>query len=839
MSWIDRIFHREPPTPQPPVNPGPPNGGTQAPADPPADPKDTVSIGQGNPNSTNNPNGTTPAGLPGAPSANSGSGVPTTIAVDPATGKPITEAEKKAQAERLRDSLHVIENVGRGVSGDYQLGLEAGNAWAYDFGSNTIIYKADDLNGKSEEYAVGVILQETGRRMYSRQPSAPEFKDNPALDFLNNAVEGPRVCNLQTSKYAGAKGFFKEVYDEDLLKKTEESIQQDLINTIARNLEPDYKKQGKSDKDAHEAAVKDAQKAVLKLKSPVPRHMQFALGMIYDWYTDGKGDMPDWIRDKNAIRALDQCKNDYREAVKLQREIFEKDLTPKEMVDQSKHSEDIVVNKLWPVYKKLLEMDLKDLGQSMYGNQNGQGQQSQQSQGQGQQSQQSQDNGQQSQQSQGQGKGKSQQSQGQGQQSQQSQDKGQQSQQSQGGQTQQSGDGGNSDKADPNKLNQQGGKETDARQQTNDREHSQGSGSDAGVPDPKNMDTSDGGKLDDSKLTDKQRQEAQQILNDFDKQQNRKVESRQQRDAEDGANSQAAQNTANDNTQGSSHGRNTSQIDLPTLQNLLEKKAETEKQVENLKTPYEKYYTMLAPLTDEMAGELKNILDENAEMKYIGSFDSGRKLDMRRAMQSAAKYERTGEYDENIWLRRQDPSKREYDFVFVVDESGSMRESDKWDNLLKGMIMGAEALQELKINFAVVGFSDQPILHKEFKDKYDEVFREQMLAQIQRSPGGGTNDSDGIESALDMLDKMGKSDERIVIVISDGEGKEQEVRDQIASAHRAGIKVIGVGIGAGMEYVKNVYPDCVAVPRINDLPYELCDLIRQQILDGMEQQRMG
>ena len=835
MGWIDKIFNRTPqPQQQPKQTPVTPAPSTAA----PAPPKDQVTISGGtatsapasssvtssqpspassttSATSNANPNGSTPVGLPGAPSANSGSSSPTTISVNPTTGAPISESEKQAQADRLRERLHVIESVGRGISGDYRMGLEAGDAWAYDFGSNTIVYKAEDLQGKEEDYAVGVILQETGRRIYSRQPSAAEFKDNPALNFLNNAVEGPRVCNLQTSKFAGARQFFKTVYDEDLLKKTEESIQADMVKTISKNLEGLYKTQGQDEATARANAEKEAQKAVLKLKSPVPRHMQFALGMIYDWYTEGKGESPDWMRDKNAMRALATCQADFREAMQLQRDVFDKDLSPKEIIEQAKRSEDIVVNKLWPVYKQLLEMDQKDLGQSLFGNQGGQGQQSGQS-GQGQQSGQS----------------------GQGQQS------------GQSGQGQGAGQGQDANDA---KEGQGAGQGQDAKegqgaaqgQDAKDGKQGQGTGSgagqgtDAGVPDPKKIDTTDGGRLDDSKLTTEQKQRVEDIMRQIDQELDRKVKSREQRDREDGAGngngSQGSQGSLGG--QGAGNGRGTGQIDLPTLQKLLEQKAQTEKQVENLKTPYEKYYAELAPLTDEMSGQLKNVLNENSDMRYVGPFRSGRKLDMRSAMQSSARYERTGMYDENIWLRRNDPSKRDYDFVFVLDESGSMMEANKWDNLLKGLIMSAEALEQLKVHFSVVGFSDQPVLHKEFKDKYDEAFREQMLAQIQRANHGGTNDSDALATALDMLRSQSSDNQKIVVMITDGQGKEQELREQIGLAARAGVNVIGVGIGDGMEYVKQVYPTSVTVDRINDLPYQLTDLIRDQIIDGLDQGR--
>lgn len=688
----------------------------------------------------------TSAAQPGASASSSGTNSPTTISVDLSTGVPISNSEKGARADRLRERLHVIESVSRSVSGDYKMGLEAGDAWAYDLATNTLYYKAEDMEGKSEDYALGVILQETGRRVYSRQPSASEFENNPALDFLHNAVEGPRVCNLQISKFAGAKPLFQTVYQDDLLEKTEAALRQDEIESISRTLAELYKAEGMPDDQANAKATEETQAALLQMNSRLPRHVQFALGMIHDWCTDGKADAPTWLHDKDAVRALSMCQSDYRDAMMLQRDVFENDLSPKEIAEQAKRAEGIVVDKLWPVFKQLVDLDEKELGQQLFGNQSQQSNQGQQS--------------------------------GQG----------------------QSGEG------------------------------------DAGVPDPKKTDTTGGGAIDDGKQTEEQKQRIRDIMKEIDKAHDRKVKRREQRDRDDAANGAASgQSPVDQAGQDAGSRSSTGQIDLPTLQQLLEQKAAFEKQVENLKTPYEKYYTQLAPLTDEMAGQLKNILHKNADMKYAGPFRSGRKLDMRSAMQSAAKYARTGQYDDNIWLRREDPSKRDYDFVFVLDESGSMQDSNRWDNLLKGAIMSAEALEQLKIGFSVIGFSDQPAVHKRFEDTYDETFREKMLAQIQGADHGGTNDSDALAVAIDMLGQRSSDNQKIIVIITDGEGKEAELREQIAQAQRAGVKVIGVGIGDGTSYVNQIYPEAVTVSRINDLPYALTDLIREKIVEGFDE----
>ena len=137
----------------------------------------------------------------------------------------VSEADKKIFLETLRERMHIIESIGRVLSSDYHITIEKGDGWAYNFGSNTIIYKEDDLIGRSEDYALGVILHETGHRKYSMMYDAA--KNNEPLRFLWNAVEDPRINNLMISRYAGAKPFFKAIYDEDLLNR---DMREEIIN---------------------------------------------------------------------------------------------------------------------------------------------------------------------------------------------------------------------------------------------------------------------------------------------------------------------------------------------------------------------------------------------------------------------------------------------------------------------------------------------------------------------------------------------------------------------------------------------------------------------------------
>jgi len=103
---------------------------------------------------------------------------------------------------------------------------------------------------------------------------------------------------------------------------------------------------------------------------------------------------------------------------------------------------------------------------------------------------------------------------------------------------------------------------------------------------------------------------------------------------------------------------------------------------------------------------------------------------------------------------------------------------------------------------------------------YDEPYRQAEPRFSLLRATGGTPLADGIEFALrGILDR--DEDNRIVFVITDGcpdWGNEPVIRRQIRIAQENGIHVVGIGIGSGASYVKNLFPDHVWAPRVTELP---------------------
>ena len=783
---------------------------------------------------------------------NQGGELPTSDVIARFKGKPqvkpgdVIKNEKplspKDMQKRIEETLHRMTLIAQAFGSDFKMGVQAGKNWAYHFESNTITYPPSDLVESKPGYALGVILHELSHRKYSRWLVEPKFSQNEPFLFLNNAVEDPRVNNITTSRFAGAKDFFKKVYDKDLFS---EDFGSEMSDKMKKNLI----KQGLSPKQADEVTS--------KMTGKVPRYVQFGLGVIYDWYTDGK--MDPRIKDPKVQEAVKKAAPHFRKAFGLKRDVMKKDLTNGEVNTQAQEAYDIVRDNVWPIYQELVKLDKQEMAQNIQQNQQGnQGQQGQQGQAGGSGSPQQAGN---NQQAGGQGSGSPQQAGGQG---------------SGGGSPQQAGN------------NQQAGgqgsggagKPQDASKPGEDQKPGSGDAGGKKLTPEQIKEIAEkviegiAGDLNGEKLEEKDtsgRRENRpgnsgkpgQAGNN---QQGNQAGNNQQAGGNQGqqagdqgsqgsdankpgdANQNQQSGQSGDSGQGGSGG-SSSQIDQSTLEELLQKKMELEANKDSMMSRYDDLVYDTADGSRALSGELANFIKKNERPRYSPQrYKTGKKLDLRAAMRSEVQYQATGKFDPNIWQRKNMPKKRDHSFVFVMDESGSMRGNEKWDNALKGLVMCQEALDDLEIDYGVIGFSDSAEIHKEFSDKPNDDQKNTEINSIENSKSGGTNDADAVSTALEMIRL--RPGVKTIIVMTDGDGKKDEMKQLIRQADEAGVSIIGIGIGQDTESVAEVYrlndagadPNLVneedrrfvRVDDVNDLPYELSEVLRNRIEGAYE-----
>ena len=261
--------------------------------------------------------------------------------------------------------------------------------------------------------------------------------------------------------------------------------------------------------------------------------------------------------------------------------------------------------------------------------------------------------------------------------------------------------------------------------------------------------------------------------------------------------------------------------DARQVEQYLSKSIEARKIVPLEATDYSEYFAPVAPLVQQLFGLLENQLHKDIKPTYKGDFETGTKLNLRKAMTMPV----TG--DTKIWKRRIKPVKRSFKFSLVVDESGSMDESVKRINAIHSLVLIQEVLSRLDIDFSIVGFSNSPTTHKNFSSKFKHLRKEYLLSEILASfnRGGGTNDGAAVSEAVRQL-TYEDGESRIAIVITDGEGNgETPLSSALEEAKRKGIKVVGIGIGDAMHYVKTQYRPYILVPEVRELPKVLAKLL--------------
>ncbi len=101
---------------------------------------------------------------------------------------------------------------------------------------------------------------------------------------------------------------------------------------------------------------------------------------------------------------------------------------------------------------------------------------------------------------------------------------------------------------------------------------------------------------------------------------------------------------------------------------------------------------------------------DNAE--YRGDFKTGKKLNLKKIIPFIASNYRK----DRIWLRRTEPSERNYYVMIALDDTKSMHYGDVGTEALKGMLAISMALEHLSIKTSICSIRDEMLMLKSFGD---------------------------------------------------------------------------------------------------------------------------
>ena len=208
-----------------------------------------------------------------------------------------------------------------------------------------------------------------------------------------------------------------------------------------------------------------------------------------------------------------------------------------------------------------------------------------------------------------------------------------------------------------------------------------------------------------------------------------------------------------------------------------------------------------APIPAKLRYEVKRLFDDSG----LSDFTRNRKAGVVNihALPTVAMG------NDRVFKRRLEVEGVDSAVVICLDVSGSMFD----DYLIAPAVMTCRALLETLdaagVKTAVLCFGSQISVPKGFAKNARQAST--LLGTVKQ--GGSTNDYAALRYAHQMLAQRHER-RKITFVITDGYGKPDAVRQQVASGQALGITTIGIGIGTD---VTSIYGQAVTVRNIADL----------------------
>ncbi|KAG9396550.1 hypothetical protein J8273_1558 [Carpediemonas membranifera] len=166
------------------------------------------------------------------------------------------------------------------------------------------------------------------------------------------------------------------------------------------------------------------------------------------------------------------------------------------------------------------------------------------------------------------------------------------------------------------------------------------------------------------------------------------------------------------------------------------------------------------PGIHRLTEQLSTVLEPTERSQLVGNFRTGKRLSMRRLVQFVA-----SQYvQNNIWLRRTKPAKRDYSVVIAVDTSRSMQASA--DLAKEALVLLTSALNALETGpVCVVGFGEGAEVYHPLEQLLPDAHLPGILDRVKFEDK--TTDFAGmLDAASSIFDSAGPR--QVLLIISDG-----------------------------------------------------------------------
>jgi hypothetical protein len=249
--------------------------------------------------------------------------------------------------------------------------------------------------------------------------------------------------------------------------------------------------------------------------------------------------------------------------------------------------------------------------------------------------------------------------------------------------------------------------------------------------------------------------------------------------------------------------------------------------------PYDNTVRELSSVINELSNELRAVFERRRKSHRETGRPSGPKLNINRFIREKA----SGKHpiETRAFEAKTRPLERDYAVLLLVDVSGSMQ--DKIHHAFAATVACTEALSDLSIEHAIVGFNNVLYPYKSFKETTNPDKISAIESDVNTTAAGYNNDGWALQQALKQLTDMPQN-ERILIVLSDGvpapssayAGPEYDLKRIASTIEQSGkVRLIGLGMGPGTEHVREFYGNNRANIPIDNLAAELSEVLKEII----------
>jgi|GEM_PF-4922620 Mg-chelatase subunit ChlD len=203
--------------------------------------------------------------------------------------------------------------------------------------------------------------------------------------------------------------------------------------------------------------------------------------------------------------------------------------------------------------------------------------------------------------------------------------------------------------------------------------------------------------------------------------------------------------------------------------------------------------------------------------------------------------------DGRVFVQKKDKSdEADLAILVLVDESGSMEESNRYKHARKAAVMIANVCEALRIPLAIMGH--QAIHCRNVVEHYHYVtferpLREQVANLARITHRQNTREGISLKYAAEYLMQQPQRD-KLLLVISDGDPFHVDANDNIFSGEPAqidaalvveeyekkGMAIIGIAIGEGQDLIASIYKNFISINKLEALPQKLVTLIEKRVL---------